>query len=188
MPSGIRRRKLAKSGFNNKVRRRARKEKQKNLDFGNPLITANWDRKLTVSQNYEKLGLTANTEKAHGGVATKDSAEIKTRHKSTPTARIVRDSEGNTRIEYSSPEDDIDAPVVPSKPKTEVVAKLEEMAKQKTSKPRVQSSEEQAWLAKLVARHGDDYKAMQWDKKLNPYQHAAGELKRRVKAFLASAH
>jgi len=187
MPSGIRRRKLAKSGFNQKVRRRAPKEKKKELDFDNEVIAANWDPKLTVSQNYEKLGLAPNPQRATGGVAGDDSSEIKTRHKAVPTARIVRDAEGNARVEYTSQEDDdIDAPIVPAKAKTEVVEQLEKMAANRPRKMRHQSDEEKVWLGKLVARHGDDYEAMQWDKKLNPFQHAAGELKRRVRVYLRS--
>lgn len=66
-------------------------------------------------------------------------------------------------------------------PTNSVVQQLEEMARNVIpSAPREQSDREQDWIADLVAKHGDDYEAMKWDKKLNVYQQSAGDLRRRV--------
>lgn len=62
-----------------------------------------------------------------------------------------------------------------------MVRQLEEMARNAPAPvPRTQSEREQDWLADLVEKHGEDYEAMKWDKKLNVYQQSAGDLKRRI--------
>ncbi|KIW00295.1 uncharacterized protein PV09_08185 [Verruconis gallopava] len=67
---------------------------------------------------------------------------------------------------------------------TEVTRQLEEFAASGVrSKPRGQSEREQEWIARLVEKHGDDYKAMFWDKELNVMQQSEGDIKRRVKKW-----
>lgn len=184
MPSGIRRRKLAKSGANLKVRRHARNKRNKPIDFGNSIIAENWNPKETVQQNYRRLGLSAGLADATGGVEDKDNKVqgIKVRQNKIQTAKIVMGEDGNPKVEYApQPENDIDTPFEKVEARTDVVRQLEKLASEKKSKPRQLSEEERSWLERLVAKHGDDYEAMQWDKKLNQFQHSAGELRRRIK-------
>ncbi|KAL2868151.1 nucleolar protein 16 [Aspergillus lucknowensis] len=47
-------------------------------------------------------------------------------------------------------------------------------------KPRHQSKREEEWIARLVECHGDNYAAMARDRKLNPMQQTAGDLRRRI--------
>lgn len=71
---------------------------------------------------------------------------------------------------------------------TEVVKSLvEESRNPVEKKPRTQSEQEQEWLQRLVAKHGDDYAAMARDLKLNPMQQTAADLKRRIKKMQGSA-
>lgn len=114
-------------------------------------------------------------------------------------ARIERDEDGNVvRIVYgksaelgadSSDEDeeeDEGFTGFEDEPKTEVVKALEEMAANAAPPVgREQSEREQDWIAQLVAKHGDDYEAMKWDKKLNVFQQSAGDLKKRIKKWNA---
>jgi nucleolar protein 16 len=69
---------------------------------------------------------------------------------------------------------------------TEVTRQLDEYAASGERRaPRNQSELEQEWVAKLVGKHGDDYRAMFWDKLLNPMQQSEGDLKRRIKKWQA---
>ena len=69
---------------------------------------------------------------------------------------------------------------------TDVTRQLEEYARSGERRaPRTQSEREEEWIAKLVQKHGEDYKAMFWDKTLNSMQQSEGDLKRRVKKWKA---
>lgn len=50
---------------------------------------------------------------------------------------------------------------------------------------RHQSQQEREWLARLVARHGDDTAAMARDLKLNPMQQTAANIGKRLKIYKA---
>jgi nucleolar protein 16 len=67
---------------------------------------------------------------------------------------------------------------------TDVVKQLEaEAAVPEEKAQRHQPDREREWLARLVERHGDDIQAMVWDRKLNPMQQTAGDIRRRLKMF-----
>ncbi|KAJ4351171.1 Nucleolar protein 16 [Didymosphaeria variabile] len=62
-----------------------------------------------------------------------------------------------------------------------VIRQLEDAARNGARKaPRSQSQREVEWLERLVAKHGDDYAKMSRDKKLNPMQQTAADIKKRV--------
>lgn len=50
-------------------------------------------------------------------------------------------------------------------------------------RPRMQSQREEEWIERLVRRWGDDYDAMMRDRRLNPGQQSAGDLRKRVKRW-----
>jgi nucleolar protein 16 len=67
---------------------------------------------------------------------------------------------------------------------TNVTRQLEEFAASGVRQaPRGQSQHEEEWIARLVEKHGDDYRAMFWDKHLNVFQQSEGDIKRRVKKW-----
>ena len=71
----------------------------------------------------------------------------------------------------------------------QVVAQLEAQAAEeieqlaRTKRPRQQSKREEDWIAKLVARHGDNVTAMVRDRKLNPMQQTEGDIRRRLELW-----
>lgn len=102
-------------------------------------------------------------------------------------ARIRRDEDGNVvEIVYGQKK----APSAPDEvqdnkeDETEVVRKLEEIANAPSvKKERTMSEREQEWLEKLYKKHGDNYKKMFFDTKLNIYQQSEGDLRRRIRAW-----
>lgn len=63
---------------------------------------------------------------------------------------------------------------------------LEEQAANALIVERHQTQFESDWVAQLIAKHGDDYEAMFWDKKLNEYQQTAAQLKKKCQKYLKS--
>jgi nucleolar protein 16 len=69
---------------------------------------------------------------------------------------------------------------------TDVVRSLIEEARNPVpAKIRYQSEGEIEWLGKLVAKYGDDARAMARDPKLNPFQQTAADLAKRIKKLKA---
>jgi nucleolar protein 16 len=166
----------------------------------------NRDQSLTLAQNYRRLGLTAKINRSTGGVeknvsGTSDhsvnSLAVPTTKKQTKLlpgeARIERAPDGSIlRVTHAAPiipdigaasDEDMADEMTDDRqaPSTEVVRQLEEQAKRGVAKaPRTQSVREQEWVEKLVAKYGDDYKKMFWDRKLNPMQQSEGDIRKRV--------
>ncbi|ORX63167.1 hypothetical protein DM01DRAFT_1331243 [Hesseltinella vesiculosa] len=194
-------------------------DKAKRMSFqNNAYLKAHWDKKQTLKQNYKRLGLSTRLNgKATGGEeklyadrpdeAPQDTTEPvelaelteedieKVKQTLRPGEGLIqRDDEGNIiRIitgEKMDHNEILDAPVVPVEAKTDFVRGLEAQAANVGPKAKVHvSSSESAWLDKLVAKHGDDYQAMFWDKELNINQLTVAKLKKRItqyQKFLAS--
>ncbi|KAK4546786.1 hypothetical protein LTR36_001518 [Oleoguttula mirabilis] len=71
--------------------------------------------------------------------------------------------------------------------RSDVVRKLQQEAGKPAAKYKPkQSDAERAFIAELVAKHGDDYAAMSRDMKVNYMQRSAGDLKRRVQKWKES--
>ncbi|CDK25874.1 unnamed protein product [Kuraishia capsulata CBS 1993] len=191
----VRKRKMNRSSVKKATRKRKDKQREFNIS-SNPIIAANWDKNLTLSQNYARLGLKVRLGKSTGGVekelvfndklADKKQEQLPEDEDTDDPARIpkgrakiVRDEEGNVlKVVYGEMEGDgIESS---AEEKTEVVKQLEALSKISHKKERHQSERETEWIAALVAKHGDDYDKMMWDKKLNPFQHSKGELKKRI--------
>lgn len=186
------------------VRKSTRRVKDKQRDINihsNPIIEANWDKSLTLQQNYKKLGLRSKLGNLAGGQEQKVETltEIRARNASEPTsasiddientedptkipegeARLVRNDKGEVeRVIYGTMK------VVKAEPKKKsaVVELLQEYGSKyaKIKKERVASDRENEWLKNLYEKHGDDYDKMMWDRKLNVNQQSAGDLRRRI--------
>ncbi|KAK9459855.1 ribosome biogenesis protein Nop16 [Lipomyces oligophaga] len=176
-----------------KVTRKS-KDKSKVKILSNPIIAAQWDEKLTLQQNYKKMGLTARIGRPAGGVEknlleeTSVNDDLALSVPSKPVvaeARIKRNPETGKieGIEYANVSviADTQAINVQNEKVTDVVRELEALAQRgERILERKQSTREQEWLEKLYKLHGDDYEAMARDKKRNIYQQTPGDLRRRI--------
>lgn len=66
-------RELQKRKNRSGVQKVRQKPKSKKLQLANPIIAANWDKSLTLAQNYKRLGLAAKLNKFTGGTEKKVS-------------------------------------------------------------------------------------------------------------------
>ncbi|RLV90631.1 Nucleolar protein 16 [Spathaspora sp. JA1] len=201
----VRKRKMARSSVRKNTRRV--KDKQRNINIhSNPIIAANWDKSLTLQQNYKRLGLRAKLGSMAGGaeqhVVSLTEIRAKRDKKNQEVgsdvdedtedpekipvgqAKIIRDETTNEVIKviYGKKKSGEEEDEEKVKEDSEVVKQLQEYGKMHSQikKTRHQSSREDEWLRTLYEKYGDDYEKMKWDKKLNIYQQTPGDLKRRI--------
>ncbi|KAF9942381.1 Nucleolar protein 16 [Modicella reniformis] len=198
----VRKRRATKTPSRKVTRKNANKHKKKVNIIGNKIIRENWDKKATLRQNYARLGLLPSLNGVTGGIEVKNEEEIMENEQksleelaTTLTEEqgiIQRDEHGNiinvivgkakTKEEM---EELMEKEFEPVKAKTDVVRALEARAANVLKKERYQSEGEVLWAAKLVEKYGDDYEKMFWNRKLNPNQQTAAQLKKRIKTLLA---
>ncbi|KAI8143906.1 ribosome biogenesis protein Nop16 [Fennellomyces sp. T-0311] len=200
-------RRAQKAGRKN-TRRTAEKHKKYTIK-GNAVIKANWDKRQTLAQNYKRLGLQTSLNGKAGGVEklypdpkpermeedeqeekelTEEDIKRLERTLKPGEGLIQRDDEGNViRVivgRERTHDEILDEEPEPVEAKTDVVRQLEEQAKNVHKNIKYQSMYQQHWVAKLINKHGDDYKAMFWDKDLNQNQLTANQLKKKCAQFL----
>ncbi|KAI5965342.1 NOP16 [Candida pseudojiufengensis] len=202
----VRKRKMARSSVKKNTRRVKDKQRDINI-YSNPIIAKNWDKSLTLKQNYKKLGLTSKLNKPAGGVEQKIETltDLKKKYKKLQEqnqsvsiedientedpsripegeARIVRDPKTNEVLEVIYGTMKVEETEEEPKQENSVIKELEEYASQhaKPKRERHLSERENEWAQKLYEKYGDDYDKMKWDKKLNIYQQSVGDLKRRI--------
>lgn len=200
----VRKRKMARSSVKKSTRRL--KDKQRDINIhSNPIIAANWDKSLTLQQNYKKLGLRSKLGSLAGGqeqkVETLSEIRAKRDEESsnkniTPSdisntddpsqipegqARLIRDPETNEVIKVIHGTMKVQSASVQDE-STDVVKQLEEYARLHASQNRERkvSEREGEWAKSLFDKYGDDYEKMKWDKKLNIYQQSAGDIRKRI--------
>lgn len=198
--TSVRKRKMNRSSIRKSSRRL--KDKLRNVNIhSNPIIAANWDKSLTLQQNYKKLGLRAKLGSLAGGQEQKVEtlSEIRAKKSTaniTPSdieetedpakipegeARLIRDPETNEVVKVIYGTMKVGQPEG-TETTSEVVKQLEEYAKKNSQNRRERkvSEREAEWCKSLYEKYGDDYEKMKWDKKLNIYQQSAGDLRRRI--------
>lgn len=203
--TSVRKRKMAKSSIRKNTRRVKDKKRDVNI-HSNPIIAKNWDKSLTLQQNYKRLGLASKLGGIAGGQEQKvetlserrarkakeaelqvtiDDIEKSEDPSKIPEgeARLIRDPETNEVVKIIYGTMKLNKSNISNDiEKPEVIQQLEEYAEKhsKIKHERVQSDREQDWLKALYEKYGDDYEKMKWDKKLNINQQSAGDLKRRI--------
>lgn len=192
-----------RSSINKVTRRKQNVRKRPNIT-GSKLVADSWDKNQTLAQNYARLGLTHRLKTATGGKEqhpskVKESKPAKSSALGHQEARITRGEDGSIlKVEYSknllydtldgNDNDEEETTDTPSalETETDLVRALKHRATLGVKKERVQSDRESDWVERLVAKHGDDYQAMFWDKELNIRQQSIGDIKRRIKKWQAS--
>ncbi|KAK6508343.1 Nucleolar protein 16 [Arthrobotrys conoides] len=192
-----------RSSINKVTRRKQNIRKRANIT-GSKLVADSWDKNQTLAQNYVRLGLTHRLKTATGGKEqlpskVKDPKPAKSSALGQQEARITRGEDGSIlKVEYSKnllydtlgggDDDDEETAERPSglETETDLVRALKHRATLEVKTERLQSDRESDWIQRLVAKHGDDYQAMFWDKELNIRQQSIGDIKRRIKKWQAS--
>ncbi|KAK6512247.1 Nucleolar protein 16 [Arthrobotrys musiformis] len=176
----------------NKVTRRKQNIRKRPQITGSKLVADSWDKKQTLSQNYARLGLTHRLKSATGGKEpSKSQATTNTTAVPHQEARITRSSDGSVKVEYSNnllystltPSSEQPTVQKAEEEETDLIRALKHRATLSITKERVQSDREEDWVQRLIAKHGDDYQAMFWDKELNIRQQSVGDIKRRIKKW-----
>nr|CDI51013.1 ribosomal large subunit biogenesis-related protein [Melanopsichium pennsylvanicum 4] len=205
-----RQRRKARSASSLKPSLNAKRQMKKRLVraptvHGPDVLKDNYDPKLTLRQNYARLGLIPSLDVRPDSGANIDVPVRK------GMARVVRDAQGNiiNIIEPPTSIDDqdqettawgkplatsiadeklIETYMPPSKQsnttngagRNQVVEQLEIMAAKAQRVQRHTSSFETQWLKRLVEKYGSDTEAMAKDRKLNIWQKTQGEIKRAI--------
>lgn len=178
---------------------------------GADVLKDNYDPKLTLRQNYARLGLVASLDVRPdtGGVekfpspctstAAAEKAEGEKPRKGM--AKVIRDDKGNIidiveadasdseETAWGKPltsvaDEQLVQDYMPAQKGTKpnpVVQELEEMAAKAEPVHRHTSNFEAQWLKNLVQKYGEDTEKMARDRGLNIWQKTQGEIKRAIK-------
>ncbi|KAI9228175.1 MAG: ribosome biogenesis protein Nop16 [Piptocephalis tieghemiana] len=201
-------RKRNRTPYKKVTRRTANKHFKKQPLAFDTTVAKYWDKTKTLSQNYARLGLSSRLNGLHGGsekdiivggeeeeeeetvdLDAMEEAEIK-KVLGAGQALVERDDAGNIvkvimgEGEEEQEGEEVQYPKVPAK--TDTIREMEARAANGCRDERKQSDGEKEWIAKLIAKHGDDYERMFRDRKLNIYQQTVGQLRKRCKTYLES--
>lgn len=204
--TSVRKRKMARSS----VKKNTKHVKDKKRDVkmtAHPVMQAHWDKKLTLKQNYKRLGLTARLGHATGGeeatvttvseyraskeaegpqAPSPESIATETDPEKIPLgeARLIRDPETNEVVQVIYGKMEVAAKKETANP-TSIIDELIKYNEEHAKPPRniTTTAREDAWLAKLEEKYGDDFEKMKWDKKLNPTFMSAGQLRKKMALY-----
>ncbi|SAM72784.1 related to NOP16-nucleolar protein involved in 60S ribosomal subunit biogenesis [Ustilago bromivora] len=209
-----RQRRKSGSGSSMKPSLNAKRQMKKRLAraptvHGADVLKDNYDPKLTLRQNYARLGLvpsldvrpdTGGTERAPTQPSTSTSDPDSKPKKGM--AKVIRDDKGNIvdiveansdseeettwgkPIASVADDEEVETYMPAEKAKKEVnpvVRELEEMAAKAEPVERHASQLEGQWLRDLVQKYAEDTERMARDRGLNVWQKTEGEIKRAIK-------
>ncbi|GAB5366493.1 hypothetical protein AAMO2058_001148200 [Amorphochlora amoebiformis] len=135
------RRKSTGKQTKSQTRKRKRQLAGPSLQFGHVAVKNHWNRKDTLRQNYQRLGLAFTVKEA-----------VKAAEKKEEKAGIITDE----------------------------LTKIQNLPKPAKYVPKSMDLDEQRRLLRLMRKHGEDYKKMARDIKINVYQKTAAQLKNRI--------
>ncbi|KAJ6173785.1 hypothetical protein N7485_006597 [Penicillium canescens] len=175
--------------------------------LGNQIIADNWDRNLTLTQNYQRLGLMHKLNAPSGGrerlpgneeefPENQNSLHIKGSAKDAAgklqlgETRVERDPETGKILRVIH--DDVDSIQVAGRqhsrknPLNDPLNDISDGEIESNPPHRLdccaatRAKREEEWVLRLIEKHGDNFTAMARDRKLNPMQQSEGDLRRRI--------
>ena len=150
---------------------------------GSAIIAANWDKTKTLQQNYKRLGLVSNPNHnpTSGGVEKlypleKIDEPVDERGLKVDEAIIKRDDAGKViDIIYSTASKN-----TTEQKETAVVKALEKRAQEGATVKRTVAPGELEWIKAVIKKYGDNYERAARDRRINPMQQTAADIRRRV--------
>lgn len=139
--------------------------------YHSSIIKSNWDESKPVADNLSKMGLVVDPNKIMGLPKPYEGLGL--------PAPMDIDSEGNLIKKSKKRKSKKKKEVVD----TSVVQSLKEEAEKEVPKNYNLSPEMAKFAVYMIEKHGEDYEAMQRDKK-NIYQLSGGVIKKTIKQFL----
>eukprot|EP00727_Mastigamoeba_balamuthi_P006813 m51a1_g2752 hypothetical protein (174) ;mRNA; f:962946-963600 len=149
-------------------KRLGHKKRRRSAIPGDKRVRAWWDPKKTVRQNYEAMGLVAQVNFTEAEPAALRPAE--------PTTGPVMSEDAASSA----------APASEQQPKRKHCVISAARTKLPAPKPVKMTWTNKVYWSQLLAKHGQDYKAMARDIKLNPMQHAPDTCKKYCLQYLTS--
>ncbi|KAJ3271719.1 Nucleolar protein 16 [Terramyces sp. JEL0728] len=205
----VRRKKASRNP--NKVSRKQKNKNKVSFDGAHPLIQKTWDKKKTLLQNYENMGLVVKLNGVSGGTGReaaqraqemqkleelKDQVEWR-RLDSQPAQvedskeKVYTPLEGeiktDSRATLIGQKVNLKAPQTQEPKPTKIIEQLEEESKLTAPVIRHQSEQEAYVFETLLRKYRDDFNAMAKDIKLNKYQLTAGQLKKKMRKIIAKS-
>ncbi|KAJ3271715.1 Nucleolar protein 16 [Terramyces sp. JEL0728] len=205
----VRRKKASRNP--NKVSRKQKNKNKVSFDGAHPLIQKTWDKKKTLLQNYENMGLVVKLNGVSGGTGReaaqraqemqkleelKDQVEWR-RLDSQPAQvedskeKVYTPLEGeiktDSRATLIGQKVNLKAPQTQESKPTKIIEQLEEESKLTAPVIRHQSEQEAYVFETLLRKYRDDFNAMAKDIKLNKYQLTAGQLKKKMRKIIAKS-
>lgn len=158
--------------------------RQKKVIIKDPLVREHWDDKLTLKQNYARIGLSSNsndlvTKAAEKAIGAQDGVletGVIGEDGQMTTSSVVAGVTGDAK--------DAGAVAVPKEETSLIKAIRKKVAEAPGAVKMIQSDGQRDILERLVAKHGNNFKAMERDIKINTWQHSAKVLEKRCKRYL----
>lgn len=164
--------------------------KQLNIKLLDPRIRKHWDSKKSVHENFKNIGLTLDVNPSlkrstEGRTTVSEARKIFNRDEEEEDQEIPIEAIDSDSEEAS----EVEAPKGPAKPDLAKVFDLKPESETpfKETVKKI-SSDDVSIMRQLIAKHGDNFKLMFKDTKLNFMHYSKGQLKQRYRSYHHFGH